>query len=1491
LPGLRGSPVGLPPAYRLHMRIAVVGPLEVHTEDSSPVPVPGVKERLLLAALAAGAPGVVNAEHLADVLWDGAPPATARKTLQAHLVHLRSALEPGRPRGSAGRYVVRRGAGYALAVERTELDSLQMGDLAARGRAQLAAGSAGEAERLLSAAVALWRGQPFADWPDGAFARPERHRLTEVRAGAVAGLLEARLALGRHADVLPDLERLVEEEPLREDWWRLLALALYRAERQADALAALRRARHVLAEELGAAPGRGLRDMAAAVLAQDPGLELVPQGTASPAAADIAPVAVPACPYKGLAAYEAADAALFHGRDRLVAALLARLVDVAVLVVSGPSGAGKSSVIRAGLVPALAAGALPGSAEWRPVVVAPGRRAVDALADLTGDSPPAGPVLLVCDQAEELWAPGVDPAERSVFLDALLGLVDDGVVRRCVVVVRGDHVGRLAEHTAFTERVGSALVLVPALTESELRQVVGEPARSVGVAVEPELVDAVVADVHGRPGALPLLSTALVGTWERRRGTALALAGYLQAGGVAGALTRSAEDAWSGLDPPAQEAASRLLVRLADVDDGGALVRRPVPLAELALDARRQSVVEAFVRRRLLSVDGERLDVAHEALLTAWPRLARWLEDDAAGRAVRRHLGPAAHDWDAGGRPADELYRGARLTAALDWAAGADGDLTATESAFLEASRTHADADLVAARSRADREAAARRRTRRLAQGLAAVLVLALVAAGLAVGYQRSADRRAAEAAEASTAADANRLAVLSATAGRLDLSLLLAAQAVRLADTPDTQDGLLAAVVDHPRVQQAVAFPGGVMGGELTEGGRTLFLGVGEEIVTWSVGSTSQPEAADIPDDWSDWTVAVGSPVDDVMLVGGAGEGRPWLHLYSAGGDDRPLLEGAEVGGTPLGAAYSPDGRSIQLLLAAPAHDPGTSSWRVVVVDPVDGARRETGVGGTVPGAAEDLVADVAADGSTAVVWSDDPGAPATLIDLVGASQLVLPAPDRARADPPFRALPSGSAALWSDGGVTLHDRMGGVLQELDAHPATVRDVVLAPDHTWAVTVGDAGAVVRWDVDPGSGLWSRTESLVGHDGDVRVAVVDPAGRTLLTAAGDDLVLSWDMRPEGGLGTPFPGVPDRWVSNRPQVVQPDLLVVPTRPVSRIGDDHAPEDPATLGVAATFLDPASGRVVDEVPLGETVPGTLFGSSVAVSPDRSRVAVTWGLGTTVLDASTREVIAEISLPPDGDVLPGGEVLSATVVWCSAWTPDGSRLLLCAEGDVLTGTGGDLAVVDTTTWQVGPRIDIGVTPQVVEPSPDGRTLAVASAGSAEVQVLDAASLEVRHTVQLAGDELLLDLAFSPDGRLLAGIGLAGALHVVDTGTWQPLDDPVVVHDDAGLQVQWLPDGRTVATAGLDGRVSLFDVDRGLPRARPLTVAEGGVEHVYLVPGLTDELVVIAGDRPGRRYPLDPDVWLRQACAIVGRDLTKAEWSRYLPGRPHRPTCSDLS
>jgi DNA-binding SARP family transcriptional activator/WD40 repeat protein len=1472
------------------MRIAVLGPLEVLADDGNRVAVPGAKERLLLAVLTAGVPDAVSTDRILQALWNGDRPATARRSLQVHLVHLRTALEPDRPRGSTGRLVVRRGAGYALAADREDVDALVVADLAARGRARLAAGDPGQAAQMLTEALALWRGEPYADWPDAPFAETERRRLTEVRAAALTALLEARLALGEHADLVPELERLVAEDPLQEEWWRLLVLALYRSGRQGNALAAARRARRVLASELGTDPGPRLQSVEAAVLAHDSELDYTGTGTAL-SESPRPPSDVAVCPYKGLATYQAADSRLFHGRDRLVNRLLARLVDAPLFVVSGPSGAGKSSVVRAGLVPALTAGVLPGSEGWRAVVLTPGRRPVDVLTELTGDTAPDVPVLLVCDQFEELWAPGVEPAERTAFLDTVLGLLDDGVVVRCVAVVRGDHVDRLAEHAGVAERLEGALILVPPPTDAELREIVLGPADTAGLIVEPELLDTVVADVTGRPGALPLLSTALVGTWERRRGDRLTLAGYLEAGGVAGALARSAEAAYAALHEPAQQAARRLLVRLADVDDGGALVRRRVPLDELDLrDGPRRTVVDTLVERRLLAIGDDRLEVAHEALLTAWPRLAGWLEDDAAGRAIRRHLAPAALEWHRRGRPDEELYRGPRLVAALDWAGGAGDGLTLLEREFLEASRRAADAELTAARQRADRETAARHRTRRLAAGLAGVLVVALVAAFLAVRAQRSAVR-------ASVTADANRLAALSTTASSLDVAMLLAAQAQRLADTPETRDALLGALTEHGRAERVVAFPGDLRMAALARGGRTLFLGAGGQVVTWQVGSAGDRQVAfDIPDDWGALLNVAASPIEDAVM--GAGEtfdGVHWLRMIYPDGTSRLLRQGDEVGGLPIGSRFDEDGSRVDLMVSEPDPDDPEhrARWTLTDVDTQDGTSRPTGIGGTYPAPFDELGVDFAHDGSSAVLSSDDASVPAIMIDLTDGRQTRTPVQDRPGTPSEFRSVGTGAAQLWEDGGITLVDRDGTVRQQLDVHQEQVRDVVTAPDGTWGVTVGDGPLAILWDIDPRSGRWSQRERLTGHGGDILEAEVAPDGGRLITISADHTIITWDMGPDGGFGESYPALSGRWIAARPQAVPDGLVVAPTRPGAfDTADRGANPGPDTMSVSASFLDAATGVLVEEVEVGDTIHGAVAGGSVAVSPDRSMVAVTWTLGTTVLDTRTHEVVTKIVLPPNGAVGNDRVPVPATVVWSAGWTPDGSTLLLGAERNLVEMTGGYLVPVDTTTWEVGAPIEIGGSASAIAASPDGTLLAMAVRAAGGIVILDARTLEVLRRAPLATDDVLQDLSFSADGRWLAGGGGRGVVHVFDTGTWESASSSVTVHDHWLMQVEWLGDGRTIATTGADGTVSLFDVERGLARTRPLPGSgEPGSSYAHLLPGPTDEIVVLRGDRSGWRYPLEPSVWLHEACAIAGRDLTTGEWDRYLPGRDYQHTCTGPS
>ena len=359
------------------------------------------------------------------------------------------------------------------------------------------------------------------------------------------------------------------------------------------------------------------------------------------------------CPFKGLASFEPVDADYFFGRERLVAELIARLVGARFLGIVGPSGSGKSSVLRAGLLPALAGGVLPGSGAWRRLLLRPGERpldelrrvlvsgAQDPLAEALDALPGSGRLLLAVDQLEELFTATGSDGERAAFVDMLLRAATDPEGRAVVVVaLRADFYGRLAAYPRLAELLGANHVPVGPMQASELRRVVELPAARAGLRVDAELADALVDDVEGEPGALPVLSTALLELWQKRQGNALPLAAYRESGGVHGAVARLAESTYARIPDARRQLVRAIMLRLVGEDEGDAPVRRRAPLAELDLE-RNQDVADVLATladTRLVTVGEGTVEVAHEALLREWPRLGEWIEEDA-----RRAPAPAPH--------------------------------------------------------------------------------------------------------------------------------------------------------------------------------------------------------------------------------------------------------------------------------------------------------------------------------------------------------------------------------------------------------------------------------------------------------------------------------------------------------------------------------------------------------------------------------------------------------------------------------------------------------------------------------------------------------------------------------------------------------------------------------------------------------------------------------------------------------------------------------
>ena len=249
----------------------ILGPLEVSRRGRL-VPLGGPRQRAVLALLLLEANRVVSLDRLAEDIWGGHPPEGWVTTLQIYVSHLRQALEPGRARGAAGEVLVTRNRGYLLRVDPEQLDATRFENGFTAGRAALESGRYAEAAGTLRTALGLWRSQVLADLADYAFTRPEAARLEELRHAATEARIDADLALGRHDALTAELEQLAADHPLRERLHGQLMLALYRCGRQADALAAYRRVRDLLAGELGIDPGEPLRRLHASVLAQDPAL-------------------------------------------------------------------------------------------------------------------------------------------------------------------------------------------------------------------------------------------------------------------------------------------------------------------------------------------------------------------------------------------------------------------------------------------------------------------------------------------------------------------------------------------------------------------------------------------------------------------------------------------------------------------------------------------------------------------------------------------------------------------------------------------------------------------------------------------------------------------------------------------------------------------------------------------------------------------------------------------------------------------------------------------------------------------------------------------------------------------------------------------------------------------------------------------------------------------------------------------------------------------
>ena len=743
------------------MQFRVLGSLEA-SADGAGVELGSPKQRAVLAILLMHVGEIVSIDRLIDLLWGDRPPRTASHSVQIYVSELRKALEP-----LAGqRLITTRPPGYQLETDVDTIDARRFERLVADGIAKIEAGDREPGAAALRSALGLWRGPALSDFVYEEFAQPYIQRLNDMHLAAIEELAAAEIVSGRTAEAVPLLDAAIREDPLRERSRELLMLALYRSGRHAEALRTYQRLRTLLDEELGLEPSPSIQRLQERILLHDPSLPLAPDGPAE--------VGDARNPYKGLRPFGEEDAADFFGRDALVERIVGAIGSGARLVaLVGPSGSGKSSVLAAGVVPSLKGGSLPGSDRWLFATVVPGAHPLEEVetavsksaglpvglghlleeADPTTSTrsvlrtmPTDGRLVLIIDQFEELFTV-TDEHVRRRFLQALAAAVSvpDGQVV-VLLSLRADFYDRPLMHPAFAEVFIPSVTNVLPMTAHELEVAVVNPSAQVGVAVEPALLAELVAETADQSGALPLLQFALTELFEQRTGSVLMLAGYHALGGLKGILSRRAESLYAALSVDEQRVAMQLFLRLVRSGHGTIDSRRRLHLSELTgldLDPVVLSeVLGAFGRHRLLSFDrdpasgGAIVEVAHEALLREWDRLAAWIDRHRA--LLRRHetFAAAVEEWEQSGRDTDYVLAGSRLAEFEAWRQEGTLRLTGTEREFLDAGieRRRSEEDLERTRGETARRLERRSRLRLVALVVAVVFGVAAVGYGLTTG-------------------------------------------------------------------------------------------------------------------------------------------------------------------------------------------------------------------------------------------------------------------------------------------------------------------------------------------------------------------------------------------------------------------------------------------------------------------------------------------------------------------------------------------------------------------------------------------------------------------------------------------------------------------------------------------------------------------------------------------------------------------------------------
>ncbi len=1152
-------------------------------------------------------------------------------------------------------------------------------------------------------------------------------------------------------------------------------------------------------------------------------------------------------PYRGLEPFTDADAAWFHGRERAVHAVLDSLRrDRRFLALLGPSGAGKSSLIHAGVLPALADGALPGSDRWGWLSIRPGadpfaqleQASLAGAADGLGavahrwldDHPEHERLMLVVDQFEELLVI-TPPPLRIAVLEQLSLVTEQELAVTVIVGLRDDFYGRLAAAAPGLMRlVEQATVNVPAVLDAdELHAIIHQPATTAGLTLEPSLAERIASDAvlaaHTPGGSaaitvLPLLEFALTELWHRREDGRLTHHAYEQIGGVVGGLARWCDQAYQTLPAGQQLIARRIVTSL--VRPGDEAVNIPPTRQRRTLDQLRadteggevEAVVAALANRRLLVTSRDPttsepvVELVHEALIREWGLLGQWLSEDHEFLVWRADLEADYTQWTAStggqtGHDPELLLRGSALEQARTWLDTRPGELRTEFAEFIRLSD----------RTQHQRLTRDRRRVRLLAILLVIAVALGAIAGVLGV-YSASQTNRAQQQAQLATsrslAAQAERLADRQS-----DLAQLLSLESLHTAPIPEAWASIQSTLSRSLHFsRQLTGHTNRVIGVAFSPDDKLVATSSADHTVRlWDV-ATHQPLGD--PLNHTDVIRDVAFSPDGTLLATASTDRTARLWDVAT---HQPLGDPLGHTDTVNGVAFSPDGK----LVATASTDHTARLWDVTTHQPLGEPLNHTD---TVMGVAFSpdgkLVATASTD-HTARLWdvtTHQPlGDPLNHTDTVNDVAF--------SPDSKLLATSAGiTAQLWD---VTTHQPLG---PRLTGHTNTVYGVAFSPDSKRLATASLDNTARLWDVATHQRLG---DPLTSHTNMVNRVVFSRDGKLLATTSSDNTARLWDVTSHQPLGDPLTGHTGQ-VNGVTFSPDSKLLAI-----------------ITADGAVRLWD-----VTSRQSLGDLIGHTGYGYSVVFSSNGKLLATSSADHTVRLwDVVRRQPLGE-------------PLISHTGVYGMTFSPNGTLL-------AIAGADHTVRLWDVATHQPFGEPFTGHNDAVIDVafSPDGMLLATASADHS-IRLWNVASRQPLGE-PLTGTNKVVTVVFSPDGTLLATISFDNnTVRLWDVASRQPRGEPLALHTNTVWSVAFSPNGKSLATASADRTIRLWDVASHQPLIEPLTGHTNVVTGVAFSPD--SKLLASASSDSTVRLWATPATWVAQSCELVGRNLSQQEWDRYI-------------